>query len=97
MKVKKSKQRKTHIDQRKLKVLEQTRWLELKAKLVKEAQKEWDYIAYDCLQVCTNKSCSAEEAQEAVGDRVESKEFWNLTHDQQEEILKEAIPNSQCI
>lgn len=70
---------------------------ELKTELVQKARSAWEYIAMDYLQECTNYSCDAAEAREAAGDRVEDERFFGLTHEQQEEILAEAIPQNQCI
>src|SRR5262245_45183663 len=49
---------------------------ELKERLVRAAQQQWEYVALDYLQLFENNECSAEDAHECVADRMED-EDWN--------------------
>lgn len=70
---------------------------ELRKELVAEAKKTWNYIAYDWLLMFIDHSCSAEDAREGTGDRIEDRRFFQLSDEDQEAILAEAIPHAQCI
>jgi hypothetical protein len=67
----------------------------LREELVKLCRQEWDYIAYDYLALFDNHECSAEEAQEAVGDRITHSSWNKISREDQDSILQEAIPRRQ--
>jgi hypothetical protein len=70
---------------------------ELRKSLVQEAIDVWNEIAYDWLQLFDNHECSAEDAREGVGDRMENRTFYRLSSEDQNSILVEAIPNAQSM